>query len=131
MNTIIISSVIMLLLDFIWIGTYMGPQYKPMIQRIQGSPMETKYIFAIFVYLLMILGLNLFVLPNISKNNLFYDSLKYGFLFGIILFGVYDFTIGALLKKWDIKLAFIDVLWGGILYFLTSYLTIKIQNILV
>lgn len=130
MNKIIISSLIMLVLDFLWIGIYMGPQYKKMIPRIQGNIMKVKTPFAILAYVLMIIGFNVFVLPNISKKNLLLDSLKYGFLFGIILFGVYDFTIAALLEKWDIKLAFIDVLWGGTLYFLTSYLTVNISSYL-
>ena len=76
----------------------------------------------------MIIGLNFFVIPNINKDNLFNDSLKYGFLFGIVLFGVYDFTAGAVLKNWNLKLAILDILWGGTVYFLATFLTFKILD---
>ena len=46
-----------------------------------------------------------------------------GSLFGIILYGVYDFTAAAVLKNWDIKLAIKDILWGGFVYFITSLVT--------
>lgn len=126
MNKLIVSSVLLLVLDLIWLKGYMGNEYKKMIRKIQGSDMHVNTVYAILSYALMIIGLNVFVIPNINKDNLLFDSLKYGFLFGIILYGVYDFTIGAVLKDWNINLAIVDVLWGGIVYFLATYLTFKI-----
>ena len=118
----IVSGIVMLILDFIWISSFMGPRYKTMIKKIQGSNMVVNFGFVFLAYAFMLLGLNVFVLPKInlkSKNPK--DSFKYGFLFGIILFAVYDFTAAALFKDWNFPLAVLDVLWGGILYFLTSY----------
>ena len=128
MNKLIISSFLLLALDLIWLKGYMGNEYSKMIRKIQGSDMQVNTVYAIMSYALMIIGLNVFVIPNINKDNLMMDSLKYGFLFGIVLYGVYDFTIGAVLKGWNFKLALIDVLWGGIVYFLASYLTFKILD---
>lgn len=128
MNKLIVSSILLLVLDFIWIGGYMGGEYKKMIRKIQGSDMQVNIIYAILSYVLMIIGLNFFVIPNINKDNLFNDSLKYGFLFGIVLFGVYDFTVGAVLKNWNLKLAILDILWGGTVYFLATFLTFKILD---
>ena len=128
MNKLIVSSILLLVLDFIWIGGYMGGEYKKMIRKIQGSDMQVNSIYAILSYVLMIIGLNFFVIPNINKDNLFNDSLKYGFLFGIVLFGVYDFTAGAVLKNWNLKLAILDILWGGTVYFLATFLTFKILD---
>ena len=85
--------------------------------------MKVNSMYAFFSYFLMILGLNHFVLPNIDlKNITIKQCLKYGFLFGIVVYGVYYFTIAAIFQDWDIKLAFMDILWGGILYFLSCYL---------
>ena len=128
MNKLIISSFLLLALDLIWLKGYMGNEYRKMIRKIQGSDMQVNTNYAIMSYALMIIGLNVFVIPNINRDNLMMDSLKYGFLFGIVLYGVYDFTIGAVLKGWNFKLALIDVLWGGIVYFLASYLTFKILD---
>ena len=118
----ITSSLILLILDFLWLGGVMGKRYSIMIPKIQGSKMETNMLYAFFSYLLMLIGLNVFVLPNLDMKNINVgDCLKYGFLFGIVLYGVYDFTAAAVIKKWDIKLALVDILWGGIVYFLACY----------
>lgn len=101
----------------------MGPRYKVMIKEIQGSNMVTNVFYAFIAYTLMVIGLNHFVLPNIDvKNVTIQNCLSNGFLFGLILYGVYDFTIGAVLKKWDMKLGVIDVLWGGLVYFVSCYI---------
>lgn len=109
-----------------WLKVYMGPSYGPMIKKIQGEDMKPNYLYAALSYILLAIGLIYFVLPNISEENLLKDSLRYGFLFGIIVYGVYDFTAAAVIKDWDIKLAIIDILWGGVLYFLTAYLSKKV-----
>ena len=108
------ATALLLSLDALWLSTYMGPQYRKMIPRIQLDEMSPKLLYALFAYTLLVAGLNIFVIPNISKNNKFNDSIKYGFLFGIIIYG-------AIFNKWDIKLAVIDILWGGMLYFLSAY----------
>tara|TARA_Y100000389_G_scaffold61028_1_gene57144 strand:+ start:2100 stop:2486 length:387 start_codon:yes stop_codon:yes gene_type:complete len=118
----VISTVVLLLADFAWLGLYMNNQYGTLVRTIQGDNMKANPVFAVLAYLLMIVGLNVFVLPNIRKGYELEDSLKYGMTFGIVLYGVYDFTAGAVFSKWDKKLAVIDVLWGGFVYFLASYL---------
>jgi len=125
----ILPSILLLLLDVLWLKFYMGKQYEIQIRNIQGFPMKTKPLYIVFSYLLMIIGLNLFVLPKIRKGNELIGSLKYGFTFGIVLYGVYDFTAGAVLSKWDPKLAVIDVIWGGFVFFLASYLGSRLINI--
>ena len=121
----IIATVTLLLLDFLWIGMFMGKQYQNQILDIQGSKMIAKPWSAFLAYALMVIGLNLFVMPRIRKGHELEDSLMYGFVFGIILYGVYDFTAGAVLKKWNMKLALIDIIWGGFVYFISAYIGSK------
>jgi len=124
----LISTATLLILDFLWIGLYMGSRYSAMIKNIQGTPMKTNWLYAVIAYTLMVIGLNHFVLPNINvKNVTIKDSLTYGFIFGLVLYGVYDFTIGAVLKKWSMSLAIVDVLWGGFVYFISCYI-LKFTN---
>ena len=119
----LISTATLLILDFLWIGLYMGSRYSKMIKNIQGTPMKTNWFYAVIAYTLMVIGLNHFVLPNINvKNVTIKDCLSYGFMFGLVVYGVYDFTIGAVLKKWSMSLAIIDVLWGGFVYFMSCYI---------
>lgn len=118
----LISTTTLLFLDVLWITLFMGPRYKIMIKNIQGSDMKTNVFYALIAYILMVIGLNHFVLPNLNVNNINIKTcLTYGFLFGLVVYGVYDFTIGAVLKKWDMMLAVIDVLWGGFVYFMACY----------
>jgi len=119
----LISTSTLLVLDIIWISLFMESRYKKMIKDIQGTNMTTNIFYAFISYTLMVIGLNHFVLPNINVNNVsVQDCLSYGFIFGIVLYGVYDFTIGAVLKNWDMKLAVTDVFWGGFVYFAASYI---------
>lgn len=119
----LISTITLLILDFLWIGLYMGSRYNTLIKKIQGTPMKTNVVYAVIAYTLMVIGLNHFVLPNINvKNVTIKDCLTYGFIFGLVLYGVYDFTIGAVLEKWNMSLAILDVLWGGFVYFLACYI---------
>jgi uncharacterized membrane protein len=124
----IIATIVLLVFDLVWVGTFMGKKYQDQVQQIQNDKMVVRPLFAVLAYLLMVIGLNVFVLPRIRKGYELQDSIKYGFLFGIVLYGVYDFTIAAVLKDWNISLAITDVLWGGIVYFLAAYIGTKLSN---
>tara|TARA_B100002019_G_C21199710_1_gene563305 strand:- start:23 stop:415 length:393 start_codon:yes stop_codon:yes gene_type:complete len=117
-----ISTVLLLIIDLIWIRFYMQKQYEIMIPRIQGTSLSVNLKYAILSYICLAFSINYFVLPNIKRNSL-KEIVSYGFVFGIILYGVYDFTAAAVLKEWDEITMFIDVFWGGILFALTAYLT--------
>lgn len=125
----IIATIALLILDFTWISLYMGKQYQVQIKDIQGEQMKPKIIHALMAYILMVVGLNLFVLPNIRKGYELQDSLKYGLTFGIVLYGVYDFTAGSVFKKWDTKLALFDITWGGFVFFISTYTGAKFGNL--
>lgn len=116
----LIAASVLLLLDFAWIWGYMGERYAAMIPRIQGSPMMPNAGRAAAAYALMVLGLVLFVMPNMPKRASAADALRhalvYGGLFGLVVYGVYDFTAGAVLRDWDMQLALVDVLWGMAVY---------------
>ena len=106
----------------------MGGQYEGMIKKIQGSKMTVNLLYAVLTYILMIIGLQFFVIPNIKEENMLMDSLKYGFLYGMILYGVYGLTAAAVIKDWDILVTVYDIIWGGTVYFLTAYLTFVILS---
>lgn len=85
-----------------------------MILDIQQEPMKIQRESAISAYMLMLLGLWFFVIPR-SRSGAF-SAILFGSLFGLILYGVYDFTSAAVLKKWDKQLAIIDVAWGAFVF---------------
>lgn len=122
MKQYIISIAILLVLDFLWIGFFMKNQYNKQIPQIQKTPMKVNFLYAVIAYVLMAVGLVIFVIPNIRPEKRLTDSLYYGFLFGFVLYGVYDFTAAAVISKWDMKTAILDTLWGGTVFFLAAYL---------
>ena len=120
----IIGTLILLFADFLWLKFYMANQYNKQVRTIQGGELKINPKFAVMTYVLMVLGLNLFVLPNIRKGYELEDSFKYGFTFGIILYGVYAGTSASIFSGWSGKLVLEDIVWGGFVYFISSYLAI-------
>lgn len=121
-SQIMILSLVFLLGDFIWIYCFMGDKYKKMVPEIQNEELKINIYYGVFAYIFILVGLIIFVLPKISHENRFRDSLIYGFTYGVILYGVYDLTAGAIFRKWDWKLAIYDIIWGGFISFISVYL---------
>ena len=112
---IIISAITMILLDSI----YLSINYRAFaeeIASIQRVVMQLKIEGAILCYMFLIFGLYYFILRT---NRPIMDA----FLFGLVIYAVYDTTNYATLKKWSPYLAVMDTLWGGTLLALTTYIT--------
>jgi uncharacterized membrane protein len=118
---ILISSIIMLVLDIAYLSTF-GKPFVDQTVMIQKSPFALNYAGAFASYLCLIVGLNYFV---ISKHG----SLQDAFVLGFVMYGVYDATNMALLKKWLPSLALMDTLWGAVLMTATTYFTYQTMSI--
>lgn len=104
----------LLILDFIWIYTFMGQNYEKMIYKIQNKKMHINLYSAMGAYILMI-----YLLINVVlKYNM---SLMESFIFGFSIYGIYDLTCGAIFNDWDFRLALIDMMWGGFVYMTAVY----------
>jgi uncharacterized membrane protein len=111
---------LLLILDFIWIGLIFKNYFSPMINEIQNSPMKVRILPAIISYIFLFL-LAIIFLPK-CKNV--YES----FLLGFCVYGVYDATNLATIKKWNYSVAIVDMLWGGILFSVIYSLLINSTN---
>ena len=118
---LIISAVIMLLLDFIFLSL-ISKYFSKMLYNIQKKPLKIKYSIATITYIIMVFALNYFILQSPKPKLL--DA----FLLGFIIYSIYETTNLATIKNWSYYLAIIDSLWGGILFSLTTYLTSKISR---
>jgi uncharacterized membrane protein len=67
------------------------------------------------VYVLIPLGIVLFALPRVDAERWLPSALAWGFVYGVVLYGVYDFTNYATLDRWPLRLTFADIAWGGVL----------------
>jgi uncharacterized membrane protein len=115
MKKLLISSLILLALDSFFIY-FMSRTFTSQIFDVQRSPLHINIVGAILSYIFLIFGLNYFIL---QKRRSIFDA----FLLGIVIYGVYETTSLALLRNWRLTTVFIDTLWGGILFGLTTYLT--------
>jgi uncharacterized membrane protein len=120
LKQVTISAVAMLLLDFIYLST-LSDFFNKIIFSIQGSKIKLNAVGAILCYILLIGGLNYFI---ISRRK----SLQEAFILGIVIYGVYETTNLALLKKWSPKAVVVDTLWGGILFALTTKITYMLSK---
>jgi uncharacterized membrane protein len=115
MKIIIISSFILLCLDAIFI--YINANiFKIQVASVQRVAMQIKPLGVILCYIFLIFGLYYFILRQ-------HRSVLEATLFGIVVYGVFETTSYALLKKWEIKTVVLDTLWGGALMGLTTALT--------
>lgn len=110
----LISAIVFIVIDFIYLNTMKG-YFNNQIKSIQGSEIKMNYLGAAICYVLLIIGINYFIIkPNKSVSD--------AFLLGIIIYGVYETTNYALIKNWSILTVIIDTIWGGLLFSSTTYI---------
>lgn len=109
---------IFLAIDFLWLGIVMAKFYKEelgVLARLSNGALTPVVWAAGIVYVLIPLGIVLFALPRVSTDHLVASSLFWGFIYGIVLYGVYDMTNYSLVSKWSLRMSIVDILWGGVI----------------
>jgi uncharacterized membrane protein len=117
---ILVSTIVLLLLDAMYIY-FNKTVFQDAVVTIQRVVMQIKLGAVLFVYLLLIIVINYFI---IQKNR----SPLEAFLLGLCIYGVYDGTNYAMFKKWPMNVAIMDAIWGGILFSSTTYITYTLLN---
>ena len=127
MKSFLIAMVLILILDVTWIGFLIQGLYKeqlsPMLRFKADGNLDPILWPALMVYLLLPLGIWAFVLPKGHPEESLLLVAGWGFLLGLIIYGVYDFTNYSLLKDWTLKITLVDWVWGGVLCSAVSTLT--------
>ena len=101
-----------MILDAVWLGVVMKQFYRDQlapIVRLADGGIAPNWPAALLVYALLGLGIALFVLPRAATAPL---AAGYGALFGLVVYGVYDFTNYSTLRQWPLTLALTDLAWG-------------------
>ena len=120
-DTILLPGIIMLVLDVIFLGLNRD-MFQLQVAEVQRVVLEVKYLGAVLCYALLIFALYYFI---IKDRKPVIDAM----LLGFVIYGVYETTTYALLKKWKLQTMMIDTLWGGILFGLTTMITYKLTPI--
>ena len=114
---IIILGIIILALDYAYLGLVLRDPFLKMVKKIQkkgaNETVNVKREYAVVVYCLMIGALYYFIIRE-GKTS------KSAFILGFVIYGVFDFTNIAIFDNYSLLLALHDTVWGGTLFFLTT-----------
>jgi uncharacterized membrane protein len=121
-----IVLVVFLVLDLPMITYINKDMYKNLFDNINnGATVDSTNIIigAIVAYLLLAYGLYIFAIKNKSIFN--------GALFGLVVYGVYNFTNASLYpNKWNNYIIIGDILWGMILTSIITFSLYKLQYLM-
>ncbi|MBN1549012.1 MAG: DUF2177 family protein [Syntrophaceae bacterium] len=111
------SLLIFIIVDLTWIAGITKNFYRSQLgplSRMTAGGMSPNIPASILVWMLIALGLILFVLPRIPSTGAGVEGFFWGALFGLVVYGVYDLTNYALLKDWPLSMTIVDMLWGTV-----------------
>ena len=109
-----IGALAFMALDGVWLGLLVKNFYRDQlapIVRLADGGIAPNWPAAFVVYALLGTGIALFVIPRASTVSL---AAAYGALFGLVVYGVYDFTNYSTLRQWPFVLTLADVGWGAV-----------------
>jgi uncharacterized membrane protein len=109
-----VGAVAFMVLDGVWLGVLMKHFYRDQlapIARLTNGGIAPNWPAAFVVYGLLGIGIALFVLPRASTAS---AAAVHGALFGLVVYGVYDFTNYSTLRQWPFVLTLVDVAWGAV-----------------
>ena len=117
----LIFSIVFVTLDLLWIQ-YFSTIIGPMIEKIQGSPIQFNYISAILAYITMLISYKYLAYEGDKPN--YFKAL----ILGLALYGTYEFTNYTTFKDWDPRVLAIDISWGMTVSLLSVFITNLIYN---
>jgi uncharacterized membrane protein len=108
----VVGAVAFMVLDAVWLGLLMKNFYREQlapIVRLADGGIAPNWPAALVVYAMLGTGIALFVMPRAATVS---QAAAYGALFGLVVYGVYDFTNYSTLRQWPFVLTLADVAWG-------------------
>jgi uncharacterized membrane protein len=125
----IVTFIIFALLDISWI-TFNYNYYVTLCKRIQKEPFVAKLPAAMIAYIILGIGLFLYlkVILYENKKRNYLITILYGFLFGLAIYGTYSFTCCTYYKNYGYYDAFIDTTWGIMLFIISGIIFISIYK---
>jgi uncharacterized membrane protein len=111
----VVIAAVLLFFDSIYL--YLTKDYfLNQVIQIQRFTIQPNYFSIALCYLFLTFGLYYFIL---LENRPVIDA----FLLGLVVYGVYETTNMAILKKWKWETVAMDTTWGAVLFSLTTYYT--------
>ena len=122
----LISALIFLIIDVIWLSFSVKSFYRPNIGHLL---LETPVMWAaILFYLIYVIGLAVVIIePSLDYQNTQKFLIK-AFMFGLVAYGTYNLTNMATIKGWSPNVVFVDMIWGGSLTAFSSHFGILLAK---
>ncbi len=124
-----ITYLIFFIIDMTWLTLFMGNKFSSMVAKIQGFPMSINPFAGFIAYILLALGIYYFGVSKVDPSSPLISSLVNGGLFGLFVYGVFDFTNLAIFKDYEISVALMDISWGMFASAMTTYISYQIINV--
>lgn len=114
-----------LLIDFTWIIFGANPLYQAEVGDILTQSFRILPAFG--AYIALVAGLFVFAInPAFKERNLF-KSVVLGFLFGLFSYAIFALTNFAIIEVWTFKVAITDIIWGGVIGAIVSFIGYKLS----
>ena len=114
MKDYIIFGILLAIEDFPFVVSIIYPKYKKIIE-----PKKINIFYMLSAYLLMTFSWYL-IKGNVLR----------GAIMGLVLYGVYAFTLLTILPGYTLELGLIEIIWGTLLFTTATFLTNKILKII-
>jgi len=108
---------IYLIVDVIYVTLSM-PFYKAVVARVEGAKMPTPkskgalLLVALASYALMAIGWLIFVADKARDTRSVLGGMAYGALYGLVVYGVFNFTNYVLFSQYTSDVLLRDLAWG-------------------
>jgi uncharacterized membrane protein len=103
---LLITVLLLIFMDALWF-TQSAPMYAQTVARVQGGPMQVRWIGGLAAWVLIAGGLMWF-----ASSGALSTRMLNGAIFGFTAYGIFNATNYALFDKYDLKTATYDTLWG-------------------
>jgi uncharacterized membrane protein len=111
----LITLISTIVIDSIWLLLSRSIIYEKTFDNMGATLSKLFILYALYVYVLLSIGIE-----YLRTNN---ADWKIIFLYGFIVYGVYDGTMLATFDNYNIITGIIDNIWGGVLCVLVNYLS--------
>ncbi len=123
-KTYLISLLVLFPIDVVWLTLtkkiYDG--WLSPFERVLNIPAAVLvYLFIPFGLVYLVISKNIGEAPNLK-------ILTEAFVYGVCSYSVYDLTNLATLKNWSVPMVVTDIIWGGALCTMVTFLTLFIAN---
>ena len=131
----IISIILLIVLYIVCDSPYLyltNGIFNRVVNRIQGNNKgfaSWRLYSALLVYICLAVGVYYYVLPQIKSGDFpLKNIIVTAAIFGVVCYGVFDFTIHIMFRDYPLWVAIMDAVWGGILTSVVVILFIKLAK---